>query len=211
MANEPEAIPWDDFKTKVPALSSEVISHILAAISTSGLRTVHYTGAADEGLLRALLAHQPKLEISAMDMANRWGSSTRFFWDEFADLGLEYPECPDWLQDVAFYEEGAPDHEISIRDWPWDSATQLKRIVSFASRKPPTIMIVTGFALQYIELVKISINHKVTASQQILLPMKIQHAKYHWEQIDDVWIGRWKDGELSAYDRRQNKRSKKTG
>lgn len=185
MPNEPDPIPWDTFKTKIPDLSSESIAHILAVISASGLRTVHYTGAADEGLLRALLAHEPKLEISAMDMANRWGGGTRFFWDEFADLGMEYPECPDWQKDVVFYQEGASDHEIAINDWPWYSPRQLSEIIAFTGRKPPQIFFLTGFAL-FAETTSEMTSYP---DSKLIRPFHFKHPAYDWEQRGDVWVG----------------------
>jgi hypothetical protein len=185
MPNEPEPIPWDTFKTKIPDLSSESIAHILAVISASGLRTVHYTGAADEGLLRALLAHEPKLEISAMDMANRWGGGTRFFWDEFADLGMEYPECPDWQKDVVFYQEGAPDHEIAIQDWPWYADYVMKKFISSSHRKPPTVFLLTGYAL----FAEADNKESEPEKTKILRPFHFKHPAYDWEQRGDVWVG----------------------
>jgi hypothetical protein len=135
---------YSDWKTlKVPALSAETISQILAAITSSGLRTVHYTGAANEGLLRALVAHEPKLEVSVMDMPDRWGTGYAFWYDE-AEFGNCLPrDRPAWLESIPFYQEGASDHEIGIRDWPWDSADQLEQIVAFTGRKPPTLWFLT--------------------------------------------------------------------
>lgn len=198
---------WDSRKAEIPDLPEDTISRILTAISISSLRTVHYTGAADEGLLRALLAHQPKLELSAMDMLNRWSSATRFFWDEYESLGMEYPECPDWLEGIPFYQEGTPDHEIGIRDWPWDSSDQLKKMIAFTGRRPPKLLILTGLALMNTVSVTGAFEGSNYATREILRPMPFQHPKYDWQQIADIWIGTWKDGEVSAYERRQQRKS----
>ncbi len=61
----------DSRKAEIPDLCAHTKAHILEAIASSGHRTLHYTGAADEGLLRALLAFDPKLELSVMDMPDR--------------------------------------------------------------------------------------------------------------------------------------------
>jgi hypothetical protein len=183
---------WDSRKVEVPSLSADSITHILEAVSFSGLRTVHYTGAADEGFLRALVAHQPKLEVSVMDMTNRWGSSTRFFWDEYESSGIEYPECPDWLEDICFYQEGAPDHEIDIRDWPWDSSDQLERIITFTGRKPPKMLVLTGLALMNTCTVSGMFDENSWEDREILRSMPFKHPDFEWQEIGEIWIGRAK-------------------
>jgi|GEM_PF-4229896 len=63
-------------------LPAESVALILDIIRCSGFRTVHYTGRADENLLRGLLGVQPSLEVSVMDMPDRWGTGYAFHYDE---------------------------------------------------------------------------------------------------------------------------------
>ena len=177
-------------------------------ILSSGLRSVHYTGVADEGLLRAVIDQRPLLEVSVMDMPNRWGSGTRFFWDEFESCGMEYPEAPDWQEGVPFYQEGAPDHEVGIRDWPWDSAKQFWKIVGFRGRRPPLLVIHFGRA----DTVKVEDAYVCEDGECRLKEQfekrRIDHPSYTWEEYDGLRIGRWQVGAASAYDKNQRRRNK---
>ena len=199
---------WDSRNAEIPDLAADTISHILAAIASSGLRTVHYTGAADEGLLRALVAHEPTLELSVMDILDRWGTGYAFWYDEREFRNCLPRDRPDWLEGISFYQEGAPDHEIAIRDWPWDSSDQLEKIIAFTGRKPPKLLIFTALALMNVCSVS-GMFESHWAEREVLRPMPFQHPKYDWEQIGDLWLGRWKEGEVSAYERRQMIKAKK--
>lgn len=187
-----------------PPHSAEVVELIICVIRSSGLHSVHYTGAADEGLLRALLAHEPKLELSVMDMPDRWETGFAFFWDE-RDFGNNLAtDRPEWLEGIPFYQEGAPDHEIAIRDWPWDSSDQLRKIVRFTGRKPPALLILIGDALTYEEDVRAWIpDREEWGTQTIQHPCNFQHSSYDWEQVEELWIGRWKTGKVSYHERRK--------
>lgn len=149
----------------------------MGIVLASPYRSLHYTGSADEGLMRALLADRERLEISAMDMPNRWGGATRFFWDEFESCGMPYPECPDWLEHVTFYQEGAADHDIALRDWPWGSPHQFRKIVAFTGQQPPRLVLLFGLA-----------------------DLGTVHRSYHWERREGLTIGRWREGYRSAFD-----------
>ena len=118
-------------------LSAENVALILDIIRGSEYRTVHYTGRADENVLRGLVGGKPPLEVSVMDMPDRWGTGYAFHYDE-REFGNNLPiDRPDWLEGILFYQEGASDHEIAIRDWPWDSSDQMDRIIRFSTRRPP--------------------------------------------------------------------------
>ncbi len=188
--------------------SADLVARIMHVICASGLRSVHYTGAADEGLLRALLSHQLKLEISVMDMPDHWGTGYAFWYDE-VEFGNCLPrERPEWLEEVPFYQEGSPDHEIGIFDWPWGSSDQLERIVDFDSRRPPEVLILFGFADQNFVGVEGLSEDGRWERHSIIRPMPYRHPSYDWEIENGLIIGRWKEGTISAYDRRQqSKRS----
>ena len=173
-----------------PALIAQIMEIILA----SPYRTVHYTGGADEGLLRALLAQRERLELSVMDMPNRWGGATRFFWDEFESCGMEYPEVPEWQEGIPFYQEGAPDHDIGLRDWPWDSPRQLGRIVRFSGRRPPRLLVLFGRA----ESVKTG-EERIFEDGELKLrtrdvfeTLTSTHPAYSWQTVGGVRVGRWR-------------------
>jgi hypothetical protein len=191
-------------------LSTENVALILDIIRGSGYRTVHYTGRADENLLRGLLGEQPGLEVSVMDMPDRWKSGSRFFWDEREACGSEYPECPDWLEGILFYQEGASEHEIGIYDWPWFSCHQFQGMTAFTGRQPPRMVILFGNA----RLVKageawMQVEDRVWGKREQYKPIRIRQSSYRWQTVCGLRIGRWKDGVISAYERRQLAKKRK--
>jgi hypothetical protein len=181
----------------------QLVERIMEIILTSGFCSVHYTGGADEGLLRALAAKRAELEVSVMDMPDRWGTGYAFWYEE-REFGNCLPrERPGWLEGIPFYQEGAPDHEIGLRDWPWDSSDQLERIVSFTGRPPPKLLILFGYA----DLNTVGIEGIFESGEwerrEILRPMPFRHPAYEWDDSDHLWIGRWKAGVTSAYEKEQ--------
>lgn len=96
-------------------LSHASVTATVAEVRRRTIRSAHYVGMADEGLIRALQA-EPGLELSIMDYFDRWGGSTRFFE---GGEGLQMPPCPDWLQDVTCYHEGFPKADLLV----WDLKT----------------------------------------------------------------------------------------
>ena len=175
--------------------SPSAIDLILSCIKSSGYRTVHYTGAADEALLRALLTDPSELEISVMDMPDRWGTGFAFFYDEreFPDN----PPCdrPDWLDGIPFYQEGAPDHEIVIYDWPWTASDRIDRMVRLAGRKAPSMLIILGLA----HLCEVAYFGELENGEfgrgSMLREAPFRHPSYAWEHHEGVWIGKWIPGQ----------------
>ena len=172
-------------------LSAENVTLILEVIRDSGYLTVHYTGRADENLLRGLLGMQPALEVSGMDMPDRWKSGSRYFWDEREACGSEYPECPDWLEGILFYQEGASEHEIAIRDWPWHSSDQMDRIIrSNPRRPPPKLWILFGFA-DMTEVGFAGIGESGEWERGSMLgAAPFRHKSYDWKRLGEIWVGR---------------------
>ena len=124
----------------IPDLPADVVFAILAFAREREIRTVHYIGNADRVLIRGLVGLIGKDCVTLMDVSNRWGSGSRYFQDEFESSGVEFPECPDWLEDVVCYEEGAPEiFDFLIRDIRWDSPKQLAEIIASRQRKHPKI------------------------------------------------------------------------
>jgi len=190
-------------------LSAENVALILDIIRASGFRTVHYTGRADESLLRGLLGVQPSLEVSVMDMPDRWGTGYAFHYDE-SDFGNNLPrDRPDWLEGIPFYQEGSSEHEIAIYDWPWNSFDQLDQIVKFTGRQPAKLIILFGDGLVNEVGVEGMSETGEWERKTILRPMPFKHPKYDWEQIEDIWIGRWREGVISSYERAQRRRVRK--
>lgn len=124
----------------IPDLPSEQVSAILAFVQEQGIRSVHYVGNADRGLIEGLSGMLGKEWVTLMDVSNRWGSGSRYFWGDFESSGAEFPECPEWLEEVVCYEEGAPEtFDLLIRDIRWDTAGQLAAIIKSRSREHPSI------------------------------------------------------------------------
>jgi hypothetical protein len=187
-----------------PALIAQIMEIILA----SPFRTVHYTGGADEGLLRALLADRKRLEVTVMDMLDRWSSGWSFFWEE--GMG-EPPDRPEWLEGVPFYQEGASDHEIALRDWPWESLDQFDRIVAFTGCRPPKLVLLFGRAGR-VETGKERIHEDgelKLKTRDVHEPLIITHPAYDWETLGVLRVGRWKAGVKSAHENRETRRARK--
>ncbi len=120
----------------IPDLHADVVSEILTFARELGVSSAHYMGNADRALIEGLVDILGKEGVSIMDMPNRWGGGTRYFWDEFESAGMDCPERREWLEDVVSYQEGGPDPPyLLIRDTPWDHRLQLRRIIAFHQRK----------------------------------------------------------------------------
>ncbi len=127
-------------KPSIPDLPADVVSAILAYVRDRGIRTAHYVGNADRALIEGLVRLVGKECVTLMDVSNRWGSGSRYFQDEFESSGVEFPECPEWLEGIECYEEGAPEtFDLLLRDTRWDSPKQLKAIIASRQRKHPKI------------------------------------------------------------------------
>jgi hypothetical protein len=86
-------------------------------------------------LIEGLLGILGKDGVSITDIPDRWKQGFAFWWDERDFPSTPCPECPDWLEDVACYQEGGPNPPyLLIRDTPWDHRLQLRRIIAFHDR-----------------------------------------------------------------------------
>jgi hypothetical protein len=187
-------MPFDPPPDHPPALVAQIMEIVLV----SPFRTLHYTGGADEGMLRALLADRERLEVTVMDLPDRWGSGWSFFWEEGKG---ELPARPEWLEGVPFYQEGASDHEIALRDCPWDSLDQFDLIVAFTGCRPPKLVLLFGRA----GMVKTG-EERIWEDGEwklkkldLFKPLTITHPAYDWETLGDLRVGRWKEGLMCAH------------
>lgn len=187
-----------------PALIAQIMEIVLA----SPFRTVHYAGGADEGLLRALLADRERLEVTVMDMPDRWETGYAFWYDE-REFGGRLPrERPEWLEGVPFYQEGAEDHEIALRDCPWSWQTQFDDIVAFDGRRPPGLVLLfkgAGLVKTGEERIREDGELKLK-TRDVHEPLIITHPAYDWETLGDLRVGRWKAGVKSAHEKREARR-----
>ena len=123
-------------RDSIPDLPADVVSALLSFACEREIRTVHYIGNVDRVLIESLVGLVGKECVTLMDVSNRWRSGSRYFWDGFESSGAEFPECPEWLEDIDCYEEGAPEtFDFLIRDIRWDSPKQLKAIIGLRQRK----------------------------------------------------------------------------
>jgi len=129
---------------------------------------VHYVGHADRSLIEGLVGVVGKAGVTLMDMQNRWGVGTRFYWDEFESSGIEYPEAEDWLEGITSYQEGAPDcPDLWIHDIAWLPPRELARILAFRNRK-----------------------YGLIPSLALLGPAKVTSRlnSYRWSEVNDVLL-----------------------
>jgi hypothetical protein len=120
----------------IPDLPADVVSAILAFARELGVRSAHYIGNADRALIEGLVGILGKDGVSIMDIPDRWKTGFAFWWDEREFPNTPCPECPDWLEGISSYQEGAPEPPyLLIRDTPWDHRLQLRRIIAHHDRK----------------------------------------------------------------------------
>jgi hypothetical protein len=104
-------------------VAKEIVAAVLDAVGRHSIKSAHYVGMADEGLIRALKTELgPGLTI--MDYFDRWGGGARFFGD---DEGLSLPACADWLEGVTSYHEGCPEADLLVFDLTGEDAEFLLR------------------------------------------------------------------------------------
>jgi hypothetical protein len=175
----------------IPDLPPEQVSTILALVQEHGIRSAHYVGNADRGLIEGLSGVLGKHAVSIMDMPDRWRAGAAFWRDEHEYPGIPCPERQEWLEDIACYQEGAPEHELALRDYPWDSSDQLDRSVRFPGRVPPKLWILFGFAdMTRVGDEGIGDDGKWERGS-MLRPAPFLHKSYEWERLGDIWAGRW--------------------
>jgi hypothetical protein len=123
-------------KPSIPDLPSEQISAILAFVREHDIRSAHYVGNADRGLIEGLSGMLGKDAVSIMDVADRWRTGFAFWWDERDFPNTPCPEPPEWLEGISSYQEGGPNPPyLLIRDTPWDHRLQLRRIIAHHERR----------------------------------------------------------------------------
>ena len=151
-----------------PIVTPAQVETILGFARERAVKSVHYVGNADRSLIEGLVGVVGKAGVTLMDMHNRWGAGTRFFWDEFESSGNEYPEAEDWLEGITCYQEGGPDcPDLWIHDINWSPPRQLARILAFQNR-----------------------NHRLIPSLALLGPARqtTRLNSYKWCEVNDVLL-----------------------
>jgi hypothetical protein len=110
------------------------------------VNSIHYVGHADQSLIESLVAIVEKEGLTLMDIHNRWGADSRFFWDEYESCGMEYPKTKEWMKGIVCYTEGGPSApDLLIRDIEWDHPRQLALILALNKREhqnPPCFCLI---------------------------------------------------------------------
>lgn len=137
---------------------------ILSAVRDSGHPRAHYIGHADKSVILGLAAALGTTNVSIMDMHDRWRREAVFFWDEEDYGGLKPPSTPDWLEGIACYFEGAPDHEVFLYDYYRTEMDHILRVPENWVREPPKLIVLFGDSLdmrmnETAEWKKFCINH----------------------------------------------------
>lgn len=144
--------------------SGSVVWTIAAYILGIRVRSVHYVGYADEGLIRALMRIR-ETKLSLMDYWDRYHRGAHFFNDDEADMsGLE---TPSWLDGIEMSHEGVPRSQALIWDMPWHHPDELAELLR--RRQPP--------------------RHLILEGQAVLRELP---ANYDWMHFDSVAIGEQK-------------------
>jgi hypothetical protein len=101
--------------SKIPEHSQETVDALMAFIRKHALRSAHYFGHADRGVILAL-KNEPGFELGVTDYYDRWHRSIHFW--EGDEVDLSGPECavPGWLNGVTTYEEGHLDTSCLVYD-----------------------------------------------------------------------------------------------
>ena len=103
-----------------------VLAIIERLLSTGAVTSVHYFGYAHESVLRLLHRHLGTA-FTVTDYPDRYSTGAEFFWEGEGEC--PGPGRPDWLEGVAFYQEGIPDADLLIFDVPWSAPDQLSAIL----------------------------------------------------------------------------------
>lgn len=151
-----------------PIITAAQVETILGFARERVVKSVHYVGNADRSLINGLVSVVGKAGVTLMDMHNRWGDGSRYFWDEFESSGMKYPKGEDWLEGIRCYQEGGPDYpDLWIHDIAWSPPRQLARILAFRNR-----------------------NHGLIPNLALLGPAKLtsQLNSYRWSQKNDVLL-----------------------
>ncbi len=120
----------------IPDLAPAVVEAVLGFARERGVRSAHYVGNADRGLIEGLTSIVGKEALSIMDMPDPWKTGFAFWWDEREFPGIPCPERPEWLEGISCYQEGGPDEaDLMIWETPWNRASQLLRIIGFRRRR----------------------------------------------------------------------------
>ena len=121
-----------DAASRFPDLPAEMVSAILGFARERQIRTAHYVGNADRGLIEGFTVLLGRDGISVTDIPDRWRTGFAFWWDEREFPGTPCPERPAWLEDISCYQEGMPDEsDLIVWETPWDRASQFLRILAF--------------------------------------------------------------------------------
>ncbi len=89
-----------------PPLPEGQIASIIEKIKELNIKSAHYMGNTDRGLVEALSAQLGKKSVSVLDMTGRWPVII-LDEDEFPP-GYEEANRPDWMQGIDAYFEGSP-------------------------------------------------------------------------------------------------------
>jgi hypothetical protein len=149
-------------------ITTSQVETILGFARERAVKTVHYVGNADRSLIESLVGVVGKAGVTLMDMHNRWGGGTRYFWDEFESSDMEYPEVEDWLEEIFCFQEGGPDcPDLWIHDIAWSPRRQLAMILAFANRQ-----------------------HRLIPNLALLGPAKLTSRlnSYRWSEVNDVLL-----------------------
>lgn len=124
-------------KKHVPTVISAITSYLIG----TNVRSVHYVGYADEGLIREMI-RIPGLKLSLMDYWDRYHRGAHFCNDD--DTDLSDLEVPAWLDGVLTYFEGFPKCEALI----WDmEPCELENCIK---SRPPKHLILEGQGIELI-------------------------------------------------------------
>jgi len=116
---------WDELDSTRQA-RPEVLTVIDELLSARAVTSVHYAGYAHESVLRLLHRHLGTA-FTVMDYPDRYSTGAEFFWE--GEGGYPGPGRPDWLEGVAFCQEGIPAADLLIFDVPWSAPDQLSAIL----------------------------------------------------------------------------------
>jgi hypothetical protein len=150
----------------LPSVAPTTVQAVVREVRGHAIKSAHYVGTADEGLIRALKDEMGQ-GLTIMDYFDRWGGSARFFGE---GDGLPLPPCPDWLQDVPSYQEGCPEADLLLFDLSGkDAEFLLRELLAPPLRRRP---------FQHVALVGSA------------APERPRVLGYQWEQKGEFWSGK---------------------
>jgi len=137
---------WERISDNYPKMPPVQVDCIIKYLTSVPVEIIHYVGSVDD-MLTKMIMENGRYKLTVMDMYNKYETGFGYHFDK--DLNMIYFGRPPWLYNkVGFYSEGGPRKaDVWIRDFKWDSTTQLDILLTKYRFRCPLHLILIGEAI----------------------------------------------------------------